>query len=264
MGHRDIPPTFPVSQEKLREEKLKAITRSPLTWAVFGMAATSLLLAPNLVGLLVAAGFAAGGAVYWACRLPKLEESMVGEIIEDTNEEQNESLERGIRQLKKWDHDDYAAELSRFLEVKKRIEQTIHGHAPRTSFDENVETLVDTLCNEVSRDLFKMADIRYTLKKRRKRLSDAAKQDMKNNQQELGDRVKLAHQALTQAEEQLLQVTGRTIPDEGANPVLDRTIERLQEEAALAKRVRDRISTTFGDELESPQTTYGQTGQLSE
>lgn len=265
MAHRDTPATFPVPREKVRLEKGKAIAKSPITWIATVGAIAAFALLPNLYGLALTGGILLGIASFWKKRLPQLEEKIVNALIKSSNKTQSKSLKRGIEQLHDWDYHDYADQLSKVLTLKKQVEETIHTQEPRTSMDESIETLVDTLCNEVSRDLFKMADISYTLRKKRKRLSDQQKQEMKNDQNELGERVKQASQTLEEAHSQLALTTGKKIPDEGDNPLLDQTIERLREETALAQRVRARIDTTYSDTLEavSNSTTYSSSNSIA-
>ncbi|MGJ8726709.1 MAG: hypothetical protein ACSHYB_19340 [Roseibacillus sp.] len=256
MAHRDTPATFPIPKDKILIEKSKAIASSPLTWVAAVGAIVALALLPNLYGLAIATGVIFGTAALWKKRMPQIEDGIVAALIESSNKAQTRSLKKGVEQLKDWDYEDYADQLTEILALKKQVEGTIHSQTPRTSTDESIESLVDTLCNEVSRDLFKMADINYTLRKKRKRLSDQQKKEMRSDQEELGERVKQATLALKEAHAQLALTTGKRIPDKGDNPLLDQTIERLREESALAQRIRARIETTYVDTLEVvPETT---------
>lgn len=268
MGHRNISSTFPIPREEILWRKLKKIGASPVTWGAGLAALASVLIVPSLgVGLLVGAGILGGAGWFWKKRLPEIEEAVVKEIIAGSNRTQDQTLSRAVTQLQKWDCEDYAKQLNGILSLKRQVEFAIHSQDPRTSIDENVESLVDTLCNEVSRDLFKMADIRYTMRKKRKRLPESVKDEMRADQRELGDRVEQAQAALKDVETQLMKLTGKTIPDQGDNPVLDRTIKRLREEADLASRIRARIDNSFGAELESceeeePATTTYSGGSM--
>ncbi len=267
MSHRELPPTFPIPKHKILWEKLKTISTSPVTWAAGATSATSgILLNPAAAITTTAASFI-GAAAWWKGKLPEVEERAIRRLILESNEYQNDTLSRGISQLQKWKCRDYADKLSEFLHLKKKSEYIIHAREPRTPIDENVETLIDTLCNEVSRDLFKMADIRYTRRKKRKRLNKSSNQELINNQVELGKRVDEALKALRDTHAQLQASFDRTLPDEGDNELLDQTIQKLREEADLAARIRHRIESTHGHHIESlnrTETTYSSSTSVSE
>ncbi len=259
MAHRDTPTTFPVNKRALLRGKLQAVGRSPITWGGLAVAMGAAVMLPSIPAFLLG-GTALGAAIaYWKHRLPAVDAAVRAALIEDSNEDQNDALSRGIRQLRKWKCDDYADTLASFLERKKAMESALQQHSLRTPADEAVETLADTLCNEVSRDLFKMADIRYTLRKRRKRLSREQRSRMTHDQEELAARVDDALKALKDAQTHLQAQGTSQAHDPGANPVLDHTIDRLREEAIIAKRVRERISGHTSDLLErSPDFDFNQ------
>lgn len=266
MAHRNTSPTFPISKEQLVRKKSEAIAKSKLTRVAIAGGIAALVLLPSFYGILAFGGIALGTALFWKKHLPRIEEQILQSLIETSNKEQNRSLKKGIERLHDWDYHDYAEQLSEVANLKKQVEETIHSQEPRTSMDESIESLVDTLCNEVSRDLFRMADIDYTLRKKRKRLTNEQKKEMKTDRDELGARVREAVVALKDSHAQLTLTTGKKVPNQGQNPVLDETIARLREEAALAQRIRARIESNFSDTLETAasQTTYSSSGDITQ
>lgn len=253
MGADDHPKnTFPIDPGDTRSVQLRAVSRSPSSWVGAVAALGSLIFLPLWVGVPCVGAILGGLAWYWRGRWGRLEEAAERHVIARSNAEQDQSLARGIKQLREWDYDDYAGTLSRILDLKQVIEAGIHRQPVRLSADEEVEKLVDTLCAEVRADLFKMADIRYTLhrRKRRRRLSRERVRELEEALAEMGERVSRAVAVVDETRAQLSDVIGPIETDLGANPVLDDAIARLKEETRFAKRVRERIQSTMDPDLE--------------
>lgn len=249
--------TFPVDPAETLAHQLREVARSPLTWLALAGVVLSMATLPWWAGLPCAGAIAGTAVIAWKKRWPRLAARARVTQIADSNHAQDQSLERGIKQLRKWDYDDYASTLREFLTLKQTIEEGIHRQAVRVPADEEVEKQVDTLCAEVRSDLFKMADIRYTLRKRRKRLDRARKEELSRSLDELKSRVAHALEVVRETKTQLESVIGPVDNGLGSNPALDDAIAQLREQTLLAKRVRDRIHSTMGPDLDHrDETTY--------
>ena len=263
MGHHELKPMFPVSEAESWAQKIKVAGRSPVTittGALISLALGSSFFVPWWIGVAVTGALLGGLGLYWKKQFPLLRERVRQSLIKRSNDSQNRSLSKGEEQLRDWKCYDLADELRKFRDLKKKAETGVSQLGTVTSMSENVESLVDTLCNEVSRDLFKIADLRYTLRKRSRRLGEETKKGMKQDEGELTARISLAYEALASTVAQF-QSQGAVSAESSAgdNKVLDTAIEKLKSEAELARRVRERVNETYIRELWPANTEFSST-----
>ena len=250
--------TFPIPTKELLKEIWKEVKRDPMTWAPIAGVGVGAIVGSSF-GLILVAGALVGGGLYWKTRWPKLKAKASAEWIEEHNEDQNDYLYRHVKQLKRYKCYDLSDSLKRFIYLKKHIERGLHQSGELSPQKEEMETLVDSLCFEVSDELQRISDIRYTIKKGRKRLSKEKVSSLRASEEELGDRVDHAHQTLSEMHANLqtiLDPLGEQV-SESSNPKLDDTITRLKEETFIAKRVRQRIEADYGAEIVSEDSTSG-------
>ena len=103
---------------------------------------------------------------------------------------------------------------------------------------------VDSLCFEVSAELERIADIRYTLKRGRKHMGAVQVASLKGCEDDFAERVEHAHQPLAELH---LNLGANVLQSSSSG--LDGTIAKLTEETLIAQRVRRRIEADYGAEI---------------
>ena len=101
-------------------------------------------------------------------------------------------------------------------------------------------------------ELFRIADIHYALRKRRKRLSEERVAAMRADLEALDGRVKQAYDTLLEARNNLVGLVGAHLPPDAGKqktPALETTIAALREETRLARRVQERIEADMAAAL---------------
>ena len=256
MATMDSRSTFPIPSKELLKEIWKRMKRHPMTWIpVAGLGGGALI--GSALGFLVAAGAMLGGGLFWKTRWPQLKAKASAKWAEEHNEDQNDNLYRHVKQLKRYKCYDLSDSLKRFIYLKKHIERGLHESGELTEQKDEMEKLVDSLCFEVSDGLVRIADMRYTLTKGRRRPGLAQVASLKGCEDDLVARVEHAHQTLA-----ALHLNLGTILDPlganaspSSNSDLDGTIAKLKEETLIAQRVRRRIETDYGKEIDSEEAT---------
>ena len=245
--------TFPIPKQVLASELGKRMARMPATWLPLLGIAIGGLLGSVLGGGIILATLIASG-LYWKARWPRLRASVIEDWVEEHNDDQNDALYRTVKLLDKYKCDDLADTLKRFLRLKKAIEGGLHDSGELTAEKEEMETLVDSLCFEVADELRRVSDIRYSLKKdrKRKRLSQETATSLRESEDQLMERVAHAEQTLSEMHTHLDTILNPLTPSlaASANPALDETIAKLKEETTIARRVRQRIETDYAAEIE--------------
>ncbi len=247
-------PTFPLSPQDVAVEKWKRVLRSPWSWAPVAASPFLFLIHP-LAGLAGLVGVSVSIGRYWKHHLPQIEEAVVRELIEESNEDQDRFLKRQISTLHKYKCHDYAKRLERFLEIKREMERVLHSkEGALAPADEKIGKLIDTLCFEAADELRRLADIRYRLKKRRKRLRRDEVERLKRQQKALEETVRHAQDTLTETQKQLQTIVDPLAQTTPKRSALEDTIAKLKEEAAIAQRVRERLDGDHGAAFEAELT----------
>ena len=230
--------TFPLPTKELAEELWKEVRHAPTFWIPL-----ALPFAGAFLGWLGAALGLAVGAFWWKRQWPGWLAKVQAEVIEERNEDEHEALRKQVKTLARFRCDDLADSLERFVRLKKEIERSIHrSPGELTSSKVETEKLVDALCFEVADELRRIADIRYTLKKRKKRrLSEEKVRELKASEDQLRDRVEHAHETLKEMHANLRVVLDPVNVAPERSSALEETIAKLKEETAIARRVRERI-----------------------
>jgi len=246
--------TFPIEAEDILVGKFRAIMTTRATWITIVGSILAVILFQNLWGLCLSGLIMFGGYLYWLKYSSEVEERACKEFIAKSYRSQNHSLVGDIQQLRDTKYDNYADQLSEVLQQKKQIQETLYSPHPPTPRQKDIEKCVNSLCYEVSRDFSKIADINFTLEKKKEQLTSQQKQYLELSEKELEKRVADATQALKKTQRQLSPTTGKPIPEEGEKPHLDKALQLLNEETAYADRIRYHIDSAFGNLLISPKT----------
>lgn len=155
-----VAPTFPVDDARLRELRWKRILSSPVTiGAVVLAGALGFGLGAGLMGFMALyAGAALGMRSYWEKNRSKLDAACLKELIEESNEAQDNELRRIIGELNVRSLPQYAVCLSRFLILKQKIERELHGGPHLSAFAMQIEKAVDGICKEVCLEITRLKD----------------------------------------------------------------------------------------------------------
>jgi hypothetical protein len=90
---------------------------------------------------------------HWKKRRHKIDALSLRELIEESNEAQDQELKRIISNLQSKGLPQYALCLGRFLFLKQKIEKEVHRGRHLAIFSEEVEKGVDGICAEVCREI---------------------------------------------------------------------------------------------------------------
>lgn len=250
--------TFPLDRSRIRKEKWKAALGSPITWAPLLPAVGAFVFLGLPWWGLGLALFAIGGglAYYWRGEGKKIEARLIREMIAESNDAQDRELAQSLLALREGGHEVHAEKLLVVLGRKRLIEEELHRDgAELTPQKEEVEQLIDTLAFGVRDQLNKLVTMEAELARPVYQTDDTASANLIARIEEGREQINRATQTIDDTLRNLntiLNPVGDTT-HLGAAPELDRVIERLQEESAIAKRVRERLSGSAAesDEAES-------------
>jgi len=152
--------TFPLPDDVIRREKLRALVTSPLIWIpqIITVLTGLFLKWKWWVILLVMIGVFFVCALIWQARSARLGKKITKRIIKQSNEGQDTELLERVRQFEKDGMDGYAVTLGKFVQLKQQIEKELHedGTAELSKGAQEVESMVDILCYGVA-DQFEAA-----------------------------------------------------------------------------------------------------------
>ncbi|MEM6280213.1 MAG: hypothetical protein AAF733_12080 [Verrucomicrobiota bacterium] len=251
---RDRPgPTFPIPTSRLLWKKWKLALGSPVTWAPFLPAAGAFALLDIGVGwfagLVVA--ITAGITTYWKRHHAKLEDKLLQALIKESNEEQDAHLLKEVRYLIQNGHGNYATTLGSFLERKQQMEQAIHhGGGTLTSEKQEIETLIDSIVFGVADQLHRLSQFDERLQRPVIPLSEDQRSSLEASREEVSKRVHEAWHLMEETWENLGTLLNPAVGlagEDGSHLELDHALGRLRREHEIAGRVRERMSTEWGD-----------------
>ncbi len=241
------PSTFPLPDEDIRKEKLRALFTSPLVWvpqiSILGMGLYLKWPVWLILAVMVGAFFVC--ALIWQARSGTLEKRITKRIIAKSNTEQDRELVAKIKQFEERDADGYAVTLSKFLELKQKIEATLHAN-PDTSDDEKaVEKTIDALCFGVAEELEAATELEAHLDstsdpEEHRKLADARK--------ELLARVIEGYKSLKKTKARLAARSRPKDASVGKSSLdLDAILADLRTEEEIAKNTRSRLRKDLGE-----------------
>ncbi len=243
-------PTFPLDERRIQRMKRDLIAKSPRL--IFGQCAAF------VADRLLAAGFGAEGGLLrkwldqWSNLDNELTAQVVRHLVAESNMKQDDVIRGMISRLKIDGHVQYSISLGRILLLKQHIEQGLHRNGVMSERKEEIEILVDSICQEVCNELFRIAEIdegfAKVLTSREPKLLDESTESLKASH----ERIMHAYATLYDTASQLaveakpMDADSAKIPNVDG-PVLDRLIENLREENEMAKTIGDRIRKELPD-----------------
>jgi len=139
----------------VRERKKQIILQSPITiWfggllVAFVVLGTMTGLPLFAIGITTLVGVAAMGS-YWRRQLAKLERQIELNLVDESNEAQNQEFLRRIKSLQDRGYASFAKTLGNFVSVKASIEKELHSSGDLDESKARVEYLVDSLMADVA------------------------------------------------------------------------------------------------------------------
>lgn len=233
-------PTFPMDETRIQRMKREIIWRSPRL--IFGQALG------RFAGMFKAAGFDSETSFlnrcldWWSDVDQELTARVVQRLVAESNIDQDDSIRTMIRHLERSGRAQYAISLGRVLLLKQHIERGLHQDGELTQRKEEIEVLVDSICQEVCNELFRIAESNEGLAKILTSRDPAQLEQASEQLKARHSRIMHAYATLHDTASQLA-VEAEPVRQAARleNAVLDRLIENLREENELAKTVDDRI-----------------------
>ena len=234
--------TFPISAKDVAEEMVLRIYWSPATWIPILSAITVAMMSRSRIGALVAgAAGVTGLVVYWASQWRRLKKTARYNAVIKRIDRQNDSLRHKADELFHQLCKEESDNLRRFIELKITMEKAVVRSGDFTPEKEKTKTLIDTICFDVADQLQRLAESKQLLRKPGNQLTQEERQALEENQALQEEQIESAYQALTDMQLQLETMLAPHETTTVANSRLAESIAQVQEEAEIARRVRQRI-----------------------
>ena len=234
--------TFPIPAKDVTEEMLLRIYCSPATWIPIFSAVTVGFLSRSRIGVLVAgAAGMTGLLIYWASQWRRLKKTARYRAVIKRVDRQNDTLYQKADELSQERCKTEADTLRRFIDLKITMEKTVLRSGELTPEKEKTKTLIDTICFEVADQLQRLAESKELLAKPGHQLTQEEHQALEEKQRLQQEQVDSAYHALTDMQLQLETMIAPHEPTAVATNRLAEAIAQVQEEAEIARRVRQRI-----------------------
>lgn len=231
-------PTFPLDEAKIRRLKREMIWRSPGLLAKRAIANVLHAIAPTT-------DFSKDLVASWQERDAELTARVVHEMIAESNKSQDEEIRKLVYNLNgvgKWQ---YAISLGKFLLLKQHIETSLHKNNKLTDRKQEIEKLVDSLCQETCQEIFEIAT-------ESDQLANVLTSGDQTRLDEFSARVSTGHSRMMHAYAtlsstaerlEILMEPGTERPDatQRKQSELDRLIQVLREENEVSQAVDQRI-----------------------
>jgi hypothetical protein len=234
-----IRPTYPLDEKEIVRLKRAAIMRSPR------------LIALYLAGLFAGSPTRENARKSWISHLADLwrdaDEELslqaVWELVHNSNQEQDQRISQMIHSLNVAGKRQYGISLGKFLLLKQRIEQELHIDPSPNPRKAKVETVVDSICQEVCHEIFRLSKLDDQLANV---LTSSNVNDLSKHQDSLHhmhERIMKAYTLLSETAEQLaIYLTpGQKQPAARESDMFDQLLETLRREQHLAQTVDQRL-----------------------
>ncbi|MCA9166336.1 MAG: hypothetical protein KDB23_01650 [Planctomycetales bacterium] len=170
--------------------------------------------------------------------------SVVGQLIHDSNRHQDQAITKTLRSLELDGKPHYAICLGRFLELKQRLEKELHHDGLLDDRKQSIEQLVDSICLEVCQELCHAAALQDSLATALTSSDETTLSELNEASARVHQRVWQAYQTLSDTADRLAMLLkpGHTRAcTTQESQILDRLLEVLRDENAVAKVVDERI-----------------------
>ncbi len=231
-----------MDESRIQRMKREIIWRSPRL--IFGQALGRLAKSLQLAGFDSETSLINRSLDWWSGVDQDLTVQVMRRLVAESNVDQDDSIQAMIRHLERSGQVQYAISLGRVLLLKQHIERGLHRDGTLTKRKEEIEILVDSICQEVCNEIFRIADsderLAKVLTSRDPQQLDDASDELKARHSRIMHAYTTLHDTATQ-----LAIEAEPVPQNAGgkleNAVLDRLIENLREENELTKAVDNRI-----------------------
>jgi len=245
-------PTFPLDERRIQGMKRDLIVQSPRL--IFGQCAAF------VADRLLAAGFGSNQGVLrtwldkWSSLDDELTARVVRRLVAESNADQDDAIYGMIGRLKQSGYAQYSISLGRLLLLKQHIEQGLHRNGVMSDRKEEIEILVDSICQEVCNELYRIAEsdaeLAKVLTSRDPKRLDETTEKLKASQKRIMHAYATLYDTASQLAIEAKPLSGSSVGVTSSTmdgPVLDRLIENLREENEMAKAIGERIRTELPD-----------------
>lgn len=236
-------PTFPMDDRRIQRMKRELIWKSPRL--IIGQALGRIAATLKSAGFESETGLVNRCLDWWSDLDQDLTAKVMQRLIAESNIAQDDSIQTMIRHLERGGQTQYAISLGRVLLLKQHIERGLHRDGLLNHRREEIESLVDSICQEVCNELFRIAESDESLAKvltsRDPQQLEVASEQLKVRHARIMHAYASLHDTASQLAVDAEPVGIQTSRLE--NEVLDRLIENLREESETAKAIEDRIRT---------------------
>ena len=260
--HHQIRSTFPLEAAEIAKRKWSAALTSPITWAPFlpAVGAYDFLDVPGIIVTALIGAITGGLFWYWKRQGPEIERKIVEELVSESNRAQDKALADRMRSFNKRSYSAYAVNFGRFLQMKTEVERAIHGDGGElTPSKEQVENLIDSLCFGVADEFERLIELDGLLLKS---VPGSRIGPIEDERGQLVERIQRAFRTLSETQTNLPVILNPAGGPSVRESRLDDVIDRLKEEADIARKVKERLES--GLETGSSQTTQGDAGAAME
>lgn len=235
-----LEPTFPIDVEEVGRLREAMMLESPkfLVWQLLAQLGSRFTLLSRF-------------SSSWAEIEPELSEAVVEHVIKQSNAAQNYVVHSLIQVLRDRGNPEKADLLGRFLGAKQNIEHALKTNRRLASQRADVETLVDSIIQEVCNEIFLLSDLQADLDEavtsvvpsedERERRVESLTRRITESRIRIGKAFETIHETEEQTTFQQPPRPQTREAEEDEHVVLDRLIEALQEENAVSKTVNERM-----------------------
>lgn len=234
----NLPPTFPLNAREMRDLRETVIWQSPkyLAWRLLGFMGTQFPMLSHFTRT-------------WSSLEVEMSQAIREHAIKQSNVQQDTAIRSLIRVLRHCDCAQYAHVLGRFLSLKQRTEAGLSNNTEMALRREDVETLVDSVMQEVCHELVRLTAIQSALVDSLTDGSQAKTEKLHDEIEKAHVRVRRAYETLRETERQTNQRETRRPkarkPETTREQELERLIGMLREENEISRAVHDRLRDEF-------------------
>lgn len=233
----ELKPTYPLDVENVRKLQELVVCDSPklLAWQLLAQLGSRFSLLSRF-------------SETWSQIEPKLSDAVVEHVVKQSNIAQDQVVRCLIDVLRDQNRDEYAKTLTRFLRSKQRIELALKTNRSLAPQRADVETIVDSIMQEVCNEIFMLADMDSNLNEW---MTNDGTMDqiarLKTKIETSKERISRAYDTLKETEKQTTHNQPAQSPETDEQTatitesvILDKLIDALHDENNIAKTVNDR------------------------
>lgn len=235
-----LEPTFPIDVKEVERLREAMMLESPkfLVWQLLAQLGSRFTLLSRFSNS-------------WAEIEPELSQAVVEHVIKQSNAAQNYVVHSLIQILRDRGNPEKADLLCRFLNAKQNIEHALKTNRRLATQRADVETLVDSIIQEVCNEIFLLSDLQADLdeavtsivptEEEREQRVESLTRRVTESRIRIGKAFETIHETEKQTTFQQPPRPKTPEANENEHAVLDRLIEALREENTLSKTVNERM-----------------------